>query len=551
MIERVVHKVIHTQTMRWFAAACTFFVGGIILLFGPSRLEYPAPFYLSHLAPIIDSFILAATFYASIGLIIGKRRAWQVAIAILAISTVWETIESREAVGFTSLFPLLALVIVSFTHRNYQLKSESSSINPALGRALIFSLITTTIGCLSFFIFTAITRHHFRLIPSMLQSLDQMYSIDTIGTTPFGHLSVVYLLDHSFLLLLGVTNYLVMAFALLKPVVDRFHLTPDIHMKVYDLLTRYGTSSEDFFKYFPNDKSYFFSHGTEGFIAYGVHQTICVALADPIAANDADRTTLLIEFKQFCTSNGWLPVFVPVGNTSRQLYTKQGFRTLKIGENAIVELAHIVADSGDKKSRNIMNRFTKQGYSHSIETGPHSPALLGELQAVSDDWLAYPGRQERKFAMGYFSDSYLQSCRLFIVRNKDGQIVAFVNLQPSFSRRGRASIDMMRARPGAPSNVMDYLFMQLMRTLRTEGWASLDIGLAPLSGLEQSKTMNERGLHLLYRYAGRWFAFKGLRRFKNKFNPTWEPQFLAYSGLQTRLPAIAIAVNELMKSHQD
>lgn len=539
-------SLFHAQSIRWVTAAITFSVAGVGLLFGPSHLEYPAPFYVMHLAGVIDSFILAATFYASIGLIIGKRVAWRVALLILALSTVWESLEVRSNISMLSVFSFVALVVVWRAGRYYQLKSESDGVSRGLQRALLFAIISTFIGCIGFFLLATIERHHFHLLPSIIESLDRMYSPQDIFE-PLRNVAASHIAGRILLFLLGVGNYMLIALALLKPLTDKFYLTPALHNKVLTLIRKYSTSSEDYFKYFPNDKSYFFSTTVDGCIAYSVRRGTCVALADPIAPTAEDQHVIVKEFQRFCSKHGWQLAFVAVSDQSKPIYTANGLRLVKIGENAIVDLAAYTAASPSKKTRYFMNRFTKASYSAGFEEPRHSQKLMRELQEISDDWLSHRGRKEHQFAMGYFAPDYIQKSRLFVVRDEHQTIIAYVTLQPNFSDSGQASIDLMRTRAVLPASTMDFLFIQLINQLHAEGWKTLDMGLAPLSGLEQAEQINERGLHILYRYTNRWLTFRGLRHFKDKFNPTWESRFLAYSGPSTRLPIIALAVNDLMK----
>ncbi len=538
--------ILTPSSIRWTAALITFFVAGVVLLFGPSHLEYPAPFYITHLATIVDTLILATTFYAAIGLVIGKRTAWRVAITILTLSTIWESVESHGIIGFTSIFPLAALIIVGYTHRYYQLGSGPSGVKTALQRALVFTFISTIIGCVAFFFLAANEHRHFSLFASIVASLDRMYSLqdafEPLRSSAPGHIA-----GRVLLLTLGSLNYIVIALALLKPIADSFHLTSSTHQRVLSLIKRFSTSSEDYFKYFPHDKSYHFSESVNGCIAYAVSGNTCVVVADPIADNQTDQILLLKEFTHFCSTQGWQIAVVAVAPASKPLYEAVGLRMIKIGENAIVELEDYVTNGLNKKRRNVISRFLKAGYTTHLETPGHNRSLMHELQRVSDNWLARNHRQEHQFAMGYFSQRYLQDCHLFVVRDAEYRVVAFANLQPNFSTNKQASIDLMRAQSDAPASTMDFLFIRLIQQLHADGWHSFDMGLAPLSGLEQAKHINERGLHLLYRYANRWFAFHGLRRFKDKFHPTWEARFLAYSGTASRLPAVALAINEVMK----
>jgi phosphatidylglycerol lysyltransferase len=56
--------------------------------------------------------------------------------------------------------------------------------------------------------------------------------------------------------------------------------------------------------------------------------------------------------------------------------------------------------------------------------------------------------------------------------------------------------------------------------------------MAPLAGLLTTPLSSQwhRIGGLIWRHAGPVYNFHGLRSFKNKFRPTWEPRYLATSG---------------------
>jgi phosphatidylglycerol lysyltransferase len=47
---------------------------------------------------------------------------------------------------------------------------------------------------------------------------------------------------------------------------------------------------------------------------------------------------------------------------------------------------------------------------------------------------------------------------------------------------------------------------------------------------------------LLWRHGNRFYNFQGLRAFKNKLHPTWEPRYLVSSGALGPFMALADAV---------
>jgi len=55
--------------------------------------------------------------------------------------------------------------------------------------------------------------------------------------------------------------------------------------------------------------------------------------------------------------------------------------------------------------------------------------------------------------------------------------------------------------------------------------------------------------HLVYRHGEHFYSFEGLRRYKDKFNPTWSPKYLAIPG-GAALPLILTDVTRLISRHR-
>ncbi len=530
------------KTIRWLAALATFFCATVDLLYGPSRLEYPAPFYILHLSSLVDSLILAATFYCAVGLIRGRRIAWRLSIVVLSISAVWLTLESAHWFSFLSLFPLATIGLLIATRQYYQLPVGRGFRASSFRSTLLLVAGITGLAIVARLIMLIAEHAPLHPLAIIIATIERMYDFSYI----FKPLNMHHYPFYFSLVGVGFLNYSLLVYALLQPVADYYRHSPQAERDVLDLLEAHADSSEDYFKYFPHDKSYFFGNTVEGFIAYAVDNGVCAALADPIAADDRSRSQLIAEFRDYCARVGWAVVFLGVTESRQNLYMGDNFSFVKIGESAVVDLRLQLPAKFRKNLRNIDNRFQASDYqAHFMHTLP--PQVLRELKSVSDGWTAQRGRREYRFAMGYFDEAYLKDCRVFGVFDKHQQIMAFVNLQPNYSRSRRASIDMLRISPQAPPNTMDYLLHALMTQLRKEGWREFDMGLAPLSGLDQPVARGERSLNTIYKMANRWYSFQGLRRFKQKFNPIWEPMYIAYEGSVPALITAARAINQLLQ----
>jgi phosphatidylglycerol lysyltransferase len=118
-----------------------------------------------------------------------------------------------------------------------------------------------------------------------------------------------------------------------------------------------------------------------------------------------------------------------------------------------------------------------------------------------------------------------------VVRQPDGTILAFTNVWCG-AEHEEISIDLMRYRAGGPKGVMDFLFTELILWGQAQGYRWLDLGMAPLAGLEEhplAPAWNRVG-SFLFEHAEHFYNFEGLRQYKDKFNPVWEPRYLMYPG---------------------
>jgi len=201
-----------------------------------------------------------------------------------------------------------------------------------------------------------------------------------------------------------------------------------------------------------------------------------------------------------------------------------------------VPLDRFSLDGGARKSmRRIVNAVEKQGVRFDVVDASAVPALLPELRRISDDWLERKSVREKGFSLGYFDGAYLTHFPLALVhrRTADGgeHPVAFANLWQGADKR-ELSVDLMRYASDAPESVMEYLFIQLLLWGKSQGFAEFNLGMAPLSGFENRSLapLWSRAGALIYRHGEHFYNFQGLRRYKEKFDPIWEPKYLASPG---------------------
>jgi len=293
------------------------------------------------------------------------------------------------------------------------------------------------------------------------------------------------------------------------------------------------------------DKALLFHEELPGFVMYGVEGSSWVAMGDPIGA--PDRAALLAwEFRELVERHGGEPVFYEVGTALLPVYLDMGLTLLKLGEVAKVPLAEFSLEGARQKGlRYTYRRLTREGCAFEVVPAAEVPGLLPELRQISDAWLAAKQTREKGFSLGRFAADYLLNFPVAVVR-RQGAVIAFANLWPGADHQ-ELSIDLMRFAAAAPSGVMEYLFIHLLLWGKEAGYQTFDLGMAPLSGMANrpfAPLWNRLGA-VIFQHGEHFYNFEGLRAYKEKFDPVWEPRYLASPG-GLALPRILLNVATLI-----
>ena len=271
-----------------------------------------------------------------------------------------------------------------------------------------------------------------------------------------------------------------------------------------------------------------------------------VALGDPMG-DTPSLARALLEFRDLADQHDLDPVFYEIGNAHLHLYHDCGFALFKAGEMGLVSLADFtLAGQRNQSLRTKVNRAVRDGLTlEALRTPPDEPTWA-ELESVSNAWLNERGSGEKGFSLGTFDRDYLSWGPLLLVR-QGGRLIAFASLTPSYRGRQEMGIDLMRYLPGAPYGTMDFLFTRAIEWARDEGYAWLNLGMAPLSGVGKIRYArpDERLARLAYDYGNRLYNYKGLRDFKEKFHPVWQSRYIAYP-LYRPLPTLLIDLAALI-----
>ena len=275
------------------------------------------------------------------------------------------------------------------------------------------------------------------------------------------------------------------------------------------------------------DKRFLFSASGESFLMFGVRGRTWLALGPPVGRRD-ERMELMWRFRELADSHAARPGFYGLGADDLPEAVELGFSIQKVGESAAVPLDTFSIEGRKRGNlRRAWRKAAEEGATFQIVQGDELGSLLPELQAISDEWLANHAGGEKGFTMGAFLPRYVAEFPMAVVR-EHGRPVAFATLWTT-AARSAFSMDLMRYANSAPKNIMDYLFVELIAWGRAQGYQAFEFGMAPLSGLEDrplAPIMSRVG-NLLFERGEEIYNFQGVRRFKGKYDPLWQPRYIA------------------------
>ncbi len=278
------------------------------------------------------------------------------------------------------------------------------------------------------------------------------------------------------------------------------------------------------------DKALLFSDSGRSMIMYGISGRSWIALGDPLGA-ESESCELAWRFRESADRHGGWPVFYEVSAKHLPIYIDLGLTLLKLGEEAIIPLSEFSLEGGSRKTlRRARKDAVKAGATFEMIPPEDAHIFLPVLKQVSDEWLATKRTKEKGFSLGRFNERYLQSLPVALIRVGDA-VVAFANVWLG-ANGTEISVDLMRYTSVAPPGVTEFLLIELMLWGKANGFERFNLGMAPLSGIENrslAPLWNRVGA-LLFSRGEPFYNFQGLRQYKEKFAPVWEPRYLASPG---------------------
>lgn len=469
----------------------------------------------------------------------GLKNAWVSALILASVSVaghLTKGIDYEEAILATTVILVLVL-----TRKQYNVHNSRKLGLVGLCIAIMSICFTLLYGVIGFYL---LDKEHFGIDFSFSQSVKytlQIFLLMGSNLTALDTFSAAFLNSIRFL---GFSSVLFLFYTLVRPYIGFLNISSTELEEAKQFLQTAGSGSLDYFKTY-QDKIIFWSRGKTAFVSYKIAGMYALVLETPVAASETERASCIVEFDDFCYRSGLKSIYYRVNEKDLGLF--QNKKKLFLGQEAIVDIRDFSLDGGHKKSfRNAIKKINEASFVIHTYEPPIENQLLKELKKVSDEWLAeLEDRKEMVFSQGLFDESELKQQTIITLEDTNGKVVAFLNIIPDYAP-DEGTYDLIRKTINAPGGAIDYVLISLFFYLREKGLSFVNLGMAPMSGMANPKEFSERSIKFAYERIKAFAHYKGLRDFKEKFDPLWSSQYLLYQN-EYDLLRLPQALNEAFK----
>jgi lysylphosphatidylglycerol synthetase-like protein (DUF2156 family) len=466
-----------------------------------------------------------------------RRRAWQLAVALLALAVLANVVKGpRWASLAVSGTPL---VLLFAARRSFTAPSDP----PTLFRLLFFvpgwaaAVLALGLGSLWF------ERKHLAPPWALGRSLETIAwgLVGQPGAYTYGNHRFAHFFGDA-LPLLAIAGAAAALWLAFRPLVQRPSHSPADWARARSLVERWGDDTLSYFA-LRRDKSFFYASDGRALIAYGYFGGYALASGDPIGA-PGSAPLAIAEFVAMCRERGWGVAFLAVREQTLPLYQLHGLHGTYLGDEAILDCRRFDPNApGMRDVRLPLNKLIGRGYRFElIDEGAASAQTIAQLNAISAR--QHPGEHEHGFtmALGAPLTGLHKGLMLAIARNPHGIPEAFLRFVPCFGRDPGLSLDLMRRHPDAPNGITEFLIAQAALHAREIGIGRLSLNFAAYGRLLQTDlplSPVERLLRAFVLYTDPLFQTRSLWRFNRKFRPDWLPRSLVYEA-STTFPRVAL-----------
>jgi phosphatidylglycerol lysyltransferase len=266
------------------------------------------------------------------------------------------------------------------------------------------------------------------------------------------------------------------------------------------------------------------------------------------------QSLLLMRFLQQGKKSLRYSVFYQADSTLLAQIQALGFNydAYKLGEEAILDLAHFsLQGAAFANLRQNIRKAIASGLH--FELCPSATAeTVAQCHAISDQWLQTRKAKEKCFSIARFKADALIGSKLAMIYQGD-RLVAFASIETA-ADQSLLSVDLMRHTNDSPRGTMDLLFARLIEWGQTQGFQEFSLGMSPLKDIQADAIAHDghwvQFADAIAKHGERFYNFKGVRTFKEKWQPEWRPRYLLVPSRRHALPALLACAVEIAGGHR-
>lgn len=477
--------------------------------------------HASNLLVIVAGFLLLVT---AAFMLKGLKTSWWLALLLSLISLVGHI---TKAIDFEEAsLALVVVLILIMTKKEYYVKTNPKLRNVGIQTSLLLTAAIFIYGIIGFYL---LDHNHFNtefnLADAIRYTFQNYFLIGNDALNPASTFARYFIYS---LKISGLLSISFLIYTLVNSYTHQPNITEEELEEAESLLQMHGKGALDYFKTYP-DKLIFFSQNRKAFLAYRITGNYAVVLEDPVSPDEENSLSCINEFEKYAFTNGLKSLYYRVPGSSLPLYHSLKKKDLFIGQEAIVDVTEFSLSGGSRRSiRNALNKVRESGYTANILEPPIKDGELQKIKLVSDEWLHYSGRKEIVFSQGMFVWEELKEQVLITIQNSEEKIIAFLNVISDYAPN-EITYDLIRKTKDAPNGVMDFLLVELFRYAGEKSIRFVNLGFAPMSGMSEPQSFPERSMRFAYEKIRAFTHYRGLRDYKNKFEPAWYDKYLVYA----------------------
>ena len=494
-----------------------------------TRLKNYAPLFINSTAFATSVFTGIALIIIARSLIRRKKRARNIAIAILAINFISDLFRYYRHPGQLILSAGLLLALIIWRKDFYAVSDPTTRLAPFIG-----FLYSVAIAVLSGF-FIIYFRHG-----DQLKSGNSFWDVfltvleGLVGITGPAKFTSDRITDT-----VGITLATLGLFTLIIPLwlfFRRVEPQPKETTEERDLILKLirHDSDQDSLGYFAtrSDKSIIWTDNKKAGIAYRVQNGVMLASGDPFGEYSL-WPEAIEKFLAEAKLHAWTPAVMGASDLGGEVWVEHAdMLAIDIGDEAIIVVKDFTLEGRPMANvRQMVNRIKRKGYStwskrwHELTNDEKN-----ELKILVKKWRY--GVAERGFSMSMDRFGELEDADCLVTAAVlEGKIKGFLYFVPWCD--DRISLDRMMREKNIDPGVSELIIADTVEYARGHGITHISLNFAAFRSLfERAEKISAgpivRTTRNIIRFLSNWFQVESLYRFNAKFQPEWRTRYVLY-----------------------